>query len=366
MGVYDHDLSTIEGLNRAAGELGEGLLIFNSSYGFPVRYGCLLWQVYLGEYCQVLGQDGPSWEMLPDVQRIGVITTGSFEECDRLIRIRDGRPVPGTWSGSHPMPTKVYVWTTAADQAGLDAFCAQRVPQLQALVLQRWRRHAQREPWEKRWPGWPWAPRPPKPMPAPRPRAAPPQKRPTAPQKPVFRPPEPERIVVALGSGRRVQISPETTCRICGKAIEDEDRVRSGGPGNAGYRHEKCLPPLKVSYRGKTLLLSAGSCCRVCNKPLKGKVKRFEHGYRHLSCSEPPVYTLDHKGRPVYRHGGRRRKDGVWVCPPGSALKSANGRHVVYPKWRSWVPRCPMLDEYNYWNYTPRWFPPMEPHHFRL
>ncbi|MFQ5339988.1 MAG: hypothetical protein ACE5F6_00420 [Anaerolineae bacterium] len=423
MGVYDHDLSTIEWLNRAAGELGEGFLVFDMSYGFPVRYGCLLWEVYIGEYCEVLGE-GPSWNMLPDQIPAGVVTATSQKQARQYIQLDDGYPVNGTWGDSHPLPTKVYAWMRTADREGMTSVCAVKVPDLRAQVLQAFHRLVRQTAAGQRWEGWPWRSPPEIPK-------KPPDEPPPPPKPPdrvqvsnqgwtEYLPPDsrcktcrrrfgtydgvipiedsyrharclpPLRLVqpngetanlyeverdrpcpicgrllhsplggavhrhgnnyrhascsvkLKLKSGRQVFAAAGSLCRVCKQALEPGSLVTR--TGSDIYRHADCPLPIEVTYRCRPAVVSGKTVCLVCRKPISGRIVKFDFGYRHADCPPSPAYTLDRRGRPVYRQG-YRREDGVWVCPPGAALSEYQAQVTVRPRNRSWIPRHPMLDE---------------------
>jgi hypothetical protein len=423
--VLRKSLLTVEGLNRAAAGLGEGLLPFTADYGFPVKYGCLLWIVYLGEYKEITDKNvGPkiTWKTDKKVQPLGVVTVNNWKECHRYLALEDGDPVADTVESSSPVPTKVYLWNTATDAAGLEEFYAKRVPELRTLVLhQGWRikRNVR-----KNWPPTPgetefW------------PETSPPLQVVTEKNKPFsvlasarckvceqplagevrkfqqgYRHAEcfPHLTLVYQG-GHEVTapyISPKTPCPVCGKPLHEPPGgkvYRQGrtyrhadcsiqirlGEGNhrvmvaadtncavckqpiggvahiyqGGYRHPNCAPEkrrpraghIRVTYHGAETLFPDHATCQICGKKLSGKVYTYEEGYRHESCPVPPAITLDKQGRAIYRHGGYRREDGVWVCPT-KAARYGMPFHTTWPyggshSGNSWVRRKPMLDEWS-------------------
>lgn len=459
-----HNLSTIDGLNQAAAEVGNGFLP-NDLWGFPVRYGCLLWQVYLGRYRE--GPDGLVWDMDPDVQRIGAITVPDALSAAHLLDVQDADPVPGSWSSSRPVPQKVFWWSIAAEIEAMKVLCACRLPELRRQLLQRAELNRRTYP-DERWPNWPWSHRPegdwlPEAIRQAQADDQADQQRareyaqaqlPAAPR----RPPKPGHVFCVLPRGKRVSV-PEgarcrvckqviwagetvekwddgfrhvkcepklvqvcqngrhisvsapwnntkcgvchtslnrprggevyrhgqdgfrharcnihvrcgeqdrkplpinTPCLVCHEAVKDGDRVK---PYRDGYRHISCEvvrpepkpkpeprrePTVTVSCNGRDFPVTARSKCLICKKPLSGAVQRHKKGYRHEDCPVPPAYTLDRQGRPVYRKGGHRRADGVWVCPPRSAALETSRvltEVTVRPRNRPWVPRHPMLDE---------------------
>lgn len=420
--VLRPDLLTIEGLNQAAGELGEGLLPFNSSYGFPVKYGCLLWIIYIGEYGQSLDEAGKpqvTWDTDEDTQAIGVVIAHSWSECREKLDLEDGDSVLGTVQSYSPVPSKVYVWATASDRAGMKEFCARKVPELRKLVLQHgWRekRDARRknptERPERRF--WPEKSPPLQAVSEEEERFSVPAKtrckvcgeplfgevrkwkqgyrhawcfphltlvyrtgqKVTAPyisrttRCPVcnIRLHDPIggeihrhgtgyrhadcSIELTLNSGRVVLAPMNVRCQICKKPLAGRAQQVHGG-----WRHPRCKPPeppgkkppqerVRVRWGDQWCWFTEHTVCRSCGKKLSGQVSHFEDGYRHSSCPIPPAFTLDKKGRPVYRHGGHRRKDGVWVCPPGAAKYGIIKQHT-HVNGRPWVTRRRMLDEYN-------------------
>jgi hypothetical protein len=159
-------------------------------------------------------------------------------------------------------------------------------------------------------------------------------------------------VELVLRSGRRIYAPADVRCQVCKQPLEGVVRQVRGG----GWRHPRCEPPapaarqaprerVRVRWGDEWCWFTEHTLCKVCGEKLSGQVSRFEDGYRHSSCPIPPPYTLDKKGRPVYRHGGYRRKDGVWVCPVGAARYGIIRQHThVYG--RPWITRRRMLDEW--------------------
>jgi hypothetical protein len=63
--------------------------------------------------------------------------------------------------------------------------------------------------------------------------------------------------------------------------------------------------------------------CAICKLGSRQRVAvSYGYGWRHKHCAPPPeVCGVGLDGKAVYRSGGyRRTSDGVWVCPPGTAV----------------------------------------------
>jgi hypothetical protein len=277
---------TIRGLNAAAAVIGTGVLVFDEFTFFSVKYGCLLWQLDVGEFIA----EHRHWLVRRWVQPIAA------ERCTRAAQAEaylagpeDGDPVP--YCGPTPtlLPTKVHVWALAANEAGLQAYCKQRVPEMRTLLLRKHQLLAGAAPTVS------WIDPRPQPAPVPAPL------RPL----PVRRPPE-----------LRLRPAP---------AVAAPQRVEAPRPAAEPVAH--CLV-----------------CCEVLGRKPHSTLA-YRYGWRHKRCIPPPAVSKTLDGEFTYRDGGYRRPaDGVWVCPPGTAVRRMPKVTVVTSNMAP-LPKLPLLDD---------------------
>ena len=255
-----------ERLNLEMLDLGNGALCVGEKQHLPVRYGRMLYMVYLGECDEKshvwVRDDGVPWER---VERVDP------RSAEKMIAAYDGDPANRFFLKmgevvSRKVPTHCYLWGLADDYSETKALIEARTPALRARILKE---HLSKRP----------PPPPPEPF-KPTPKTPPAKK---------IKPAEVEKF-----------------CSVCKQKIEKwESKRKSFG----GHRHTNCEPAEM--------------------KPLG------------------TVAAIDADGRNVYV-AGYRREDGVWVCPKataGSGLPRVNvndsyrGRMIGPAEGCTWKPK---------------------------
>jgi hypothetical protein len=262
--------------NKLADEVGHGVLELTRKNGammyVPVSRGECLYIVDLGVY------DKGQWHPSPKNTTSLVVAANTRYANEILWLIEEGRLTSVAASlKPPPMPTHCFAWCRSQS--------LEQVIEATLPLLPAWREKALAHFSEHK-----------------------PKVEPEAP-KPKTRSKKKRK------KRREHTVSPTRKDRICWRCKE---AIRPGdhtAPSKKGLYHLYCDYELEGG-RGWEEIESEGLHW--------GKVERRDPDIVGSSfgpfVSRPdPIVDSDKKGRPVYKHGHRRR-DGVWVCPPGRAL----------------------------------------------
>jgi hypothetical protein len=283
---------TVPDLNRMLADVGTGELEIKPGVWLPVRYGQTLYIVSLGCW-NILPASGPQkWWPPSDSPRSLILAAETQAKAKLLLFHEDADPVKGYGYGPG-RATKCYLWAIGYEESVRDAFLDERLPHLRRAIERRW--HQDR----------------------------------------AIREAKKERVErgrkEAKESERRAEElfrkNSAMSCRVCDELLGLGATERMGD----GRRHRQCVPPLPA-------LVPVQIRCRVCKRAFNeyDAGVRMDGGRRHSRCKPAPqplptlelpkprepeaVIAKDARGRNVYRYG-RRRRDGVWVCPPGNFVQ---------------------------------------------
>jgi hypothetical protein len=332
---------SVKGFNAALAKIGTGVLKFGDLY-FSVKHGEVLYSVYIGDY------DRDEFEWLDGhsgVPIAGVAHT-TEEESALLCVVEDGDPVPGRRAG--PYPNWGYLWGRAAEFLELEKYREANLPMLRALALQHTRvtilkntpaeSFAQRDARERR-------------------EAAEEQRKREKGVEilvrkfrasrglsldPKYSPaqiPTPQGKVDPLGRRRALLFKIKGLAEHLRSLQRTEDNAKHRAQSLKSEREYAKAAAIAAEKKYETtprpLPAPRPNVCEICKekKPPQATVS-YGYGWRHRSCSPPPEVCGVVDGKAVYRSGGyRRTSDGVWVCPPGTAIRQPLNQEFTPTLW---------------------------------
>lgn len=270
----------VDELNQKLAAVGTGVLQVRLDVWVAVRYGELLYDVYIG----TLG-------VAPNP--VLVIATDTREKAERVLAIgfEDADLVPNT-SG-----LRCYLWALAYESDALKAHVESRLSELRASVARRMEREAREHAGEV----------------AIAQREAREALQSVAALRKYSAAAAAKReytaaLDAALAAARTAapkavlpsEFIPKPYCKLCRGPI-----IAPGRKFEDGFRHVGCRPKKEPAQRPA---------------PWQAQ-KKFREPER--------VVGWDEQGQPIYRHGERREADGVWICPPGWIVKPIRARRAL-------------------------------------